>query len=297
MRSMTKPCFLMCAPSHFAVTYAINPWMDPKNWARHAPAFAAGARREWEALHQALIACGATIELVAPHPGMPDMVFTANAAVLLDGKALLARFRHPERQLEQPAFANGFHALQARGVIDTVSELPPGLVLEGAGDCIWDGSRSLFWMGHGQRSDVAARHAVEETFGVDVVPIELVDPRFYHLDTAMCPLSGGEVLFVPSAFAPESRDAFEARVSPEQRIEVALEDAFQLSANAVCVDHTLVLSGCSERLRAQLKERGYCVIEVPLASFLRSGGAAFCLTLRLDWRTARGASLEDVEAA
>jgi N-dimethylarginine dimethylaminohydrolase len=297
MRSTTKPCFLMCAPSHFAVTYAINPWMDPKNWARHAPAFAAGARREWEALHQALMAYGATIELVPPRPDMPDMVFTANAAVLLDGKALLARFRHPERRLEQPAFANGFHALQARGVIDTVSELPPGLVLEGAGDCIWDGPRSLFWMGHGQRSDVAARHVVEETFGVDVVPIELVDPRFYHLDTAMCALSGGEVLFVPSAFAPESRDAFEAHVSPDQRIEVALEDACRLSANAVCVDHTLVLSGCSERLRAQLEERGYRVIEVPLTSFLRSGGAAFCLTLRLDWRTARGASLEDVEAA
>jgi N-dimethylarginine dimethylaminohydrolase len=297
MRSTTKPCFLMCAPNHFAVTYAINPWMDPKNWAQNAPALAAGARREWEDLHQALITCGATVELVPPRPGMPDMVFTANAAVLLDGKALLARFRHPERQLEQPAFASSFHALQAHGVIDAVSELPPGLVLEGAGDCIWDQCRNLFWMGHGQRSDIAARHVVEEAFGVDVVAIELVDPRFYHLDTAMCPLSGGEVIYVPGAFSSASRDAFEALVSPDQRIEVSLEDACRLSANAVCLDHTLLLSGCSDRLRAQLEERGYRVIEVALASFLRSGGAAFCLTLRLDWQSPQAASLDDAAAA
>jgi N-dimethylarginine dimethylaminohydrolase len=228
---------------------------------------------------------------------MPDMVFTANAAVLLDGKALLARFRHKERQLEQPAFASGFQALQARGVIDAVSELPPGLVLEGAGDCIWDQCRNLFWMGHGQRSDIASRHAIEEAFGVDVVAIELVDPRFYHLDTAMCPLSGGEVIYVPGAFSSASRDDFEALVSPDQRIEVSLEDACRLSANAVCLDRTLLLSGCSDRLRAQLEERGYRVIEVPLASFLRSGGAAFCLTLRLDWRSQQGASLDDAAAA
>jgi N-dimethylarginine dimethylaminohydrolase len=297
MRSTTQPCFLMCAPSHFAVTYAINPWMDPNNWAQNATALSAGARREWENLHQALIACGATVELVPPRPGMPDMVFTANAAVLLDRKALLARFRHKERQLEQPAFASGFHTLQARGVIDTVSELPPDLVLEGAGDCIWDQGRSLFWMGYGQRSDIASRAAVEETFGVDVVPIELVDPRFYHLDTAMCPLSGGEVLFVPSAFAPASRDAFEAHVSPNQRLEVSLDDACRLSANAVCLDHTVLMSGCSDRLRAELEERGYRVIEVALASFLRSGGAAFCLTLRLDWQSPQAASLDDAAAA
>ena len=129
MRS-AKPCFLMCAPAHFAVTYAINPWMDPSEWAQNAHALAANSRREWEHLHQGLLACGASVELVAPRPGMPDMVFTANSAVVLDGKALLARFRHPERQVEQPAFADAFHALQARGVIDAVLELPPGLVLD-----------------------------------------------------------------------------------------------------------------------------------------------------------------------
>jgi N-dimethylarginine dimethylaminohydrolase len=297
MRSAAKPCFLMCAPRHFTVSYAINPWMDPTNWAQNAPALTASARREWQDLHQGLLACGATVELVPPRSGMPDMVFTANAAVVLDGKALLARFRHPERQVEQPAFADAFHALQARGVIDAVQEPPPGLVLEGAGDCIWDRSRNLFWMGHGQRSDVAARDVVAETFGVDVVPIALVDARFYHLDTAMCPLSGGEALYVPSAFAPTSRAEFEARVAPDDRIAITPDDANRLSANAVCIDRSLLLAGCSPRLRAQLEERGYHVIALPLTSFLHSGGAAFCLTLRLDWRTARDAGIDDAAAA
>jgi N-dimethylarginine dimethylaminohydrolase len=296
MRS-TNPCFLMCPPKHFAVTYAINPWMDPSDWARDARTLAAVSSREWEALRGTLVDCGADVELLPPRPGTPDMVFTANSAVVLDGQALLARFRHRERQLEQPAFARGFRRLQARGVIDSVSELPAGIVLEGAGDCIWDRSRNLFWMGYGQRSDAAARGVVEELFGTEAVPIELVDPRFYHLDTAMCPLSGGEVLHVPGAFAPASLDTFKTRVAPDQRIEVTPDDASQLAANAVCVDDAVLLSGCSARLRGQLEERGYRVIETPLASFRRSGGAAFCLTLRLDWRSAALQQVDDAAAA
>jgi N-dimethylarginine dimethylaminohydrolase len=176
--------------------------------------------------------------------------------------------------------------------------LPAGIVLEGAGDCIWDRTRELFWMGHGQRSDAVAQNAIEHTFDADVVAIELVDPRFYHLDTAMCPLSGGEVIHIPGAFAPASRAAFEARVAPQDRIAVSSADAGRLAANAVCVGRTVVLSGCSLRLRAELEERGYRVVETPLASFLRSGGAAFCLTLRLDGRSAQAAiAVDDVAAA
>ena len=285
MRPAVKPRFLMCAPEHFAVTYAINPWMDPTEWARDAPTLASKSQREWEFLRRSLLACGAEVDLVPPRPGMPDMVFTANAAVVLDGKALLARFRHFQRRREQPEFANAFRSLATRGVLDVVHELPRGLVLEGAGDCIWDPSRRLLWMGHGQRSDAAARSKVEEIFGVEVLAIELIDPRFYHLDTALCTLPGGEVLYVPGAFSAAGRNAFEARVAPHARIEVHADDAGRLAANAVCIGSTLVLSVCSDRMQAQLQERGYRVVATPLSSFLRAGGAAFCLTLRLDWRS------------
>ena len=279
--------FLMCRPQHFAVSYAINPWMDPSSWARDQRVLAAAARREWSALHRALQNAGAQIDLVPSAPGLPDLVFTANAAVVLDGKALLARFRHPERRAEEPHFAAAFRKLQARGLIASVHTLPEDMTLEGAGDCVWDDTRNLFWMGYGPRSDEAARHAVADEFGAEVVALRLADPSFYHMDTALCPLPGGEVLYVPDAFTPEGRATICDRVASDQRIEIADEDARRLAANAVCVGTTLVLSGCSDGLRGRLNERGYRVLATPLGSFLRSGGSAFCLTLRLDRRSAR----------
>jgi len=218
-------------------------------------------------------------------PGLPDLVFTANAAVVLDRQVLLARFRHPERRREEVHFEAAFRSLQARGVVDSVCKLPQHVVLEGAGDCVWDETRKLFWMGHGPRSDATARHAVAETFGQDVVALELADERFYHMDTALSALPRGEVMYLPDAFTKAGRAAIRARVAPEQRIGIGSEDGCRLAANAVCLGNAVVMSGCGERLRAELAERGYQVVTTPLPSFLRSGGSAFCLTLRLDRRS------------
>src|SRR5262245_25539232 len=273
--------FLMCRPEHFAVSYTSNPWMDPKRWARDAGAHAA-AEREWAALHRKLLMLGAAVELVPPVPGLPDLVFTANAAVVLDRKALLARFRHPERQREEGHFEAAFRALRQRGLIDAVRKLPDHLVLEGAGDCVWDQRRNLFWVGFGPRSDVAACEVVADTFDSEVIALKLADPRFYHMDTALCPLPRGEVVFVPSAFTQQGKATIWERVERHERIEVGNDDACQLAANAVCLGDVLVMSHCGDRLHSQLKERGYRVVITPLQSFLRSGGAAFCLTLRLD---------------
>ncbi len=140
----------------------------------------------------------------------------------------------------------------------------------------------MFWLGYGQRSDAAARHAVEEMFGIEVTPLELADPRFYHMDTALSALPRGEVMYVPEAFTAAGLATIRARVPRGKRIEVGIEDASKLAANAVCLGDTLVMAGCGDRLRATLEERGYQVAVTPLRSFLRSGGAAFCLTLRLD---------------
>jgi N-dimethylarginine dimethylaminohydrolase len=280
----------MCRPKHFAVTYAINPWMDPGAWAADGHALGARARQEWERLHHALGGLRAAIELVPPVPGLPDLVFTANAAVVMDRTALLARFRHAERRREQPYFARAFLALKARGYIDKIVHLPEGLVLEGAGDCVWDGTRGLFWMGHGPRSAVAAREAVEDTFGLETVALELADPRFYHMDTALSALSRGDVMYFPGAFTAAGVDAIRARVAPNLRIELDEEDACQLAANAVCLGDAVVLSACSAGLRRRLEARGYRVVSAPLGSFLRSGGSAFCLTLRLDRRSESPAS-------
>jgi N-dimethylarginine dimethylaminohydrolase len=295
--SSAKACFLMCPPQHFAVTYAINPWMDPADWARNARAFSAQSRVEWDRLRGSLRDLGAEIELLPPHGEAPDLVFTANAAVVLDRKALLSRFRHPQRQIEQPHVEETFRALRARGLLEAVAALPDSVVLEGAGDCVWDQTRQLFWMGYGQRSDAAASCVVDAVFGVEVVTLELADPRFYHLDTALCALPKGEVMYVPQALTPAAQGTIRSRVAPGERIEVDIEDAGQLAANAVCLDDTLLMSSCSASLRARLHERGYGVAVIPLGSFLRSGGAAFCLTLRLDWRSARTMPAADAVVA
>jgi N-dimethylarginine dimethylaminohydrolase len=276
--------FLMCRPEHFAVSYTINPWMNPKRWARDAGAHAA-AEREWAALHRKLLELGAAVELVPPAAGLPDLVFTANAAVVLDAQVLLARFRHPERQREEGHFEAAFRSLQARGLVDAVRKLPEELVLEGAGDCVWDARRNLFWMGYGPRSDATAARAVEDMFGHDVMALELADARFYHMDTALAPLPGGEVMYLPSAFTAAGTAVIRDRVAPQERMEIAIEDGCRLAANAVGLGKALVMSGCGQRLRAELKERGYDVATTPLRSFLRSGGSAFCLTLRLDRRS------------
>ena len=275
----------MCRPQHFAVTYSINPWMDPQAWAGEGDALAAKAAQQWSGLHRALLKAGVSVQLVDPEPGLPDLVFTANAAIVLDGKALLARFRHPERRGEEPVFAAAFRNLQARGLLDAVVEGPQGLALEGAGDCIWDRARGQFWMGSGPRSDKRASKLVEKTFGVRCLPLELVDPSFYHLDTAFCVLPGGELLHYPGAFSAAGLKLIHEHIPPEQRIALDREDADRFAANAVGFDRTIVLSSASEGLRRNLEQRGYKIIATPLDMFLRSGGSACCLTLRLDHRS------------
>lgn len=277
-----NPRILMCRPDYFGVLYSINPWMDPSAWGRRELAFAASARREWTDLYRVLGELGAVIEFVLPAAGVPDLVFTANAAVVLDRKALLARFRHPQRRAEEPHLAAAFRNLQARGLIDEVVRPPEDAVLEGAGDCVFDQSRDLFWLGYGPRSDAKAHRAVEQTFGIETVSLELADPRFYHMDTALSPLPRGEVMYFPGAFTMPGRAAIEIRVPAEQRIPLGEDDAAQFAANAVVIGDTVVISSCSDTLRTGLAGRGYRVVTTPLTSFLRSGGSAFCLTLRLD---------------
>lgn len=282
MKLDRKPRVLMCPPDHFSVAYSINPWMDPASWASEEQALAAESRREWEGLHRVLQERGAAIELITPALGLPDLVFTANGAVVLDGVALLAHFRHAERQGEEIHFERAFQSLIAAGLVKEMRRLPEGIVLEGAGDCVWDQTRLVFWMGYGQRSDAAAGHAVEAIFGVEVVRLQLADARFYHMDTALCPLPGGEVMYFPGAFTPAGLAEIHARVEPDLRIEVTAEDAGQLAVNTVALGDALVLSACSEAMQHRLNQRGYRVCKTPLNAFQRSGGSAFCLTLRLD---------------
>jgi N-dimethylarginine dimethylaminohydrolase len=272
----------MTDPAHFDVSYAINPWMRPGEWSLDPAGRRQSARLSWEALRAALEGAGAQVEAVAGAEGWPDMVFPANAAVVLDGRALLARFRHPERQGEERWFRAAFEGLRRRGLVREILELPAGMVHEGAGDGLWDASRQLLWTGFGPRSDEAAAAVIAEAFGREAVALELATERFYHLDTCFCPLSGGEVLYFPPAFTPEARRRIKDRVAPELLIEAAPDEAAAFCVNAVSIGRHVVMAEAPPRLRAILAGRGYRVCEVDLAPFILSGGGAFCMTLRLD---------------
>lgn len=276
------PLILMTDPEHFQVSYAINPWMRPGVWAEDAAGHRREARAAFGALRRALVAAGATVETMPGVPGLPDMVFPANAAVVLGRRAVMARFRHPERQGEEAPFRATFEGLVARGLLDEVVLLPEGCLQEGAGDCLWDVGRRLFWVGHGQRSTLAGGQAVGAVFGREVVPLELVSERFYHLDTCFSPLPGGEVLFYPPAFSERSLTLLRQRVPAGQLIEASEQDASRFCVNAVCLGRTMVMASAAPLLRQRLAERGYTLRDLDLSPFILSGGGAFCMTLRLD---------------
>jgi ornithine aminotransferase len=274
------PRLLMSAPTHFDVSYAINPWMEPDRWRLDDATLRQQARAGWEALRATYEGLGAVVETMPPVAGLPDMVFTANAAVVVDRQVLLARFRHPERRGEEAHGRALFEQLRARGLVDRLHVLPEGVCFEGNGDVVVDNTRGICWMGHGPRSDLRASETLQAVARRPVLALELVDPRFYHLDTCLSLLTGGELLAVRRAFSPQGWQQLQD-IAGTQLIAMPEEDALQLAANAVCIGRDLVMGHCSATLRQLLEERGYRARVVPLDAFRRSGGSARCLTLEL----------------
>ncbi len=290
-----QPLFLMTDTRHFGVTYQINPWMRPDAWQADPAALAAAAVECAARLRAALEQAGGRVETVPAVERLPDLVFPANAAIVLDGRALVARFRHPERQGEEAVFRAVFLDLKARGLLCEVIELPDGVLQEGAGDCIWDADRSFFWVGYGQRSTANSLPVIEDVFGQRIVGLELATDRFYHLDTCFCPLAGGKVLYYPPAFTAEALATIRTQVRPEDRIEATDEDAGAFCVNAVNIDRHIVMAKAPDSLRARLRALGYSLTEVDLAPFILSGGGAYCMTLRLDRRSDAKAARQAAE--
>jgi N-dimethylarginine dimethylaminohydrolase len=277
----TAPQFLMAEPTHYDVAYQINPWMKPGVWSAAPDANRTAAQAAWSRLKAALEGCGGVVHTMPGAAGSPDLVFPANAAVVLDRKAVAARFRHPERQREEPHFLAALRDLQRRGLIDEVVQIE-GCFQEGAGDCLWDAARGHFWVASGPRSAPRSVSAMGRAFGRPVVHMPLATERYYHLDTCFCPLSGGEILFYPPALGETARRALLAHTTADQRLEASDEDAQAFCVNAVCIGRNIVMARPPERLRQRLTERGYDVVPVDLDPFMLSGGGAFCMTLRLD---------------
>lgn len=257
--------YLMCRPEYFAVEYSINPWMDPAAGADRATAIA-----QWERLRAIYLELGHRVSLIEPVPGLPDMVFAANGGLVVDGKAYGARFAMAERAAEGPAYLEWFKSQHL-----PVKE--PSFTSEGEGDfLVLD---DVILAGTGFRTDVAAHQEAQEFLGRPVIGLRLVDPRFYHLDTAMFSLDGRNVAYYPEAFSPGSRRVL-ARMFPDAVLAGA-EDAAVLGLNAVSDGHNVILPAEASGLALELKRRGFTVVPVELSELRKAGGGPKCCTLEI----------------
>lgn len=263
---------LMCPPDHFNVDYAINPWMEGNEDEVDTPL----AMRQWKNLKAAIEQAGAEVAVIPAQPGLPDMVFTANAATVYRNKAVPARFYHAERNGEEPHFIEW---LSGQGF--EIHELPEDIIYEGAGDSLFDRESGVLWAGHNIRSDLRAHRYLAEWFGVEVLPLKLETEHYYHIDTCFCPLTGGYLLYYPEAFDAQTNQLIESRVPAGKRIAVSDDEAEAFACNAVNVGQTVIMNACSERLRKALEGNGFRVVECPVGEFLKSGGSTKCLTLKL----------------
>lgn len=262
------PRILMCPPDHYGIEYEINPWMNTKVGSDRAASLA-----QWTALRAALVELGATVEMMEPVRGLPDLVFTANAGLIYEDLFLSSRFRHGVRQGESPYFETWFRDHGYR-----VESLPAGENFEGAGDALFCGE-ALF-AGYRFRSDARSHQWLGARLGVEVLPLELVDPRYYHLDTCFCPLAPGVAIYYPGGFDEYGRSVLADRIS--MLIAVEPEEAITFSCNAVVIGRSVIVNDASPRLAETLVGAGYRVFPIRLTEFIKSGGSAKCLTLRLD---------------
>ena len=268
-RVATRRTVLMCRPDFFTVSYRINPWMHPED-----PTDTSLAVTQWETLYAKYLELGYDVHLIDGLPGLPDMVYAANGGFVLDGIAYGAKFQYPERQPEGPAYmewfaANGF----------TVAE--PVSTNEGEGDFLLVGE--TIYAGTGFRSDAASHDELRRIYGREVVTLKLVDPSFYHLDTAFAVLDSnggpGSIAFLPKAFDAASLDILDSRFP--DAIHVNDADAAVLGLNSFSDGKNVIIASRATDFERQLRERGFTPHGVDLSELLLGGGGVKCCTLEL----------------
>jgi N-dimethylarginine dimethylaminohydrolase len=258
--------YLMCPPEYFSVQYAINPWMTLGQ-----PVDGALATRQWQGLRDAFRSLGHAVRCIGPVAGLPDMVFAANGATVIGGTVIGARFRHPERAAESAAYLRWFK----RHGYQVVHE--PRSINEGEGDIVFTGREIL--AGYGFRSDLSAAAELGALLGRPALSLRLVDPRFYHLDTALCVLDADTAMYYPAAFDDAGRAVLSSRFA--ELIEAKDEDAEVLGLNAISDGYHVVLPAQARGLAAQIAARGFEPVPVDMSEFLKAGGGPKCCTLEL----------------
>ena len=265
-----KAEILMCRPDFFGVNYEINPWMN-----RMVQPDISRAISQWETLVGILKNdLGCRIFFIPPEEGLPDMVFTANAGYVHSDKFVLSRFKHKERSGEEPFFRKWF---EENGY--EVLELSHNNYFEGAGDALPMGD--TIFAGYHFRSEIGSHTELSKLLNTKVISLELIKDRFYHLDTCFCPLDNGDLIYYPEAFDEYARKVIEKNVAADKIITVGDKESASFSCNAVSVADAVVMNTGAPKLAGELQSRGLRVFQTDLSEFLKSGGSAKCLTLRL----------------
>lgn len=267
MPHFNRPTILMCPPDFYGIEYEINPWMD-----RNVPTDVERSRTQWHALHELLIKLGVDVRLMTPVAGLPDLVFTANSGLVWRDTVFLATFRHAARQGETPVDSAWF---TQQGF--DVESLPDGRNFEGAGDALFCGD--TLYAGYLVRSDAAAMQWLGQRLGCRAIPLQLVDDHFYHLDTCFCPLTPDTAIYYPPAFDDYARRSL-AQIP--NLIEASAPEAARFACNAVVIGRDVVLNAGCPLLEDDLRSHGFTPHATELGEFLKAGGSAKCLTLRLD---------------
>jgi ornithine--oxo-acid transaminase len=267
----TRPTFLMCPPQWYDVDYVINPWMAGN---LHRPIRDA-AFAQWNALYRKLREI-ADVKLLHPRQGAPDMVFVAHAALVHHGVAALSSFAHPQRRAEEDYLRQW---LEESGFL--LWETPHETAFEGEGDAGFDEDGRHLWLAHGVRTCRYSHEHVASAWHARLTSLHLIDPRFYHLDTCFAPLSGHRLVYFPGAFDAASNAAIEAAYPANQRIAVSEFEATQFACNLLSVGDEVILHTIAGALPRRLEAMGFRVTQLPLGEFVRGGGAAKSLALRL----------------
>ncbi|WP_211695747.1 dimethylargininase [Mycobacterium spongiae] len=255
----------MTSPAFFAVEYAINPWMDVS-----APVDGYLAQAQWERLYQTYRRLGHSVDLIEPVPGLPDMVYAANGGFIAGDVAVVARFRFAERAGESKAYAAWMSSLGYRPIFTRH-------INEGQGDLLMAGETVL--AGYGFRTDRRAHAEISAALGLPVISLELVDPRFYHLDTALAVLDDHTIAFYPPAFSTAAQA--QLRMLFPDAIIVSSADAYVFGLNVVSDGRHVVLPSAATAFAAQLRQAGFEPIGVDLSELLKGGGSVKCCTLEV----------------
>ena len=234
------------------------------------------AKAQWTKLHEILSSL-AHIEFIEPSDQVPDLVFTANAGLVYRKMFILSNFFHKERSPEEPLFLEWFKNNQFDCKV-----LPQEVSFEGAGDALFDRKRKILWAGYGFRTSIDAHSLLREHIPHEIISLKLIDERFYHLDTCFCPLTDGFLLYYPHAFSEDSLKIIKENLDKSKLIEVSEQDALAFACNAVNIERQVIMNEVSRELKDNLFNLGFTPHTTPLSEFLKAGGAAKCLTIRLD---------------